>query len=235
MMNNRYWIDMNIKENKENYKPFISILGKIILILIIIQLFRATVMYGLWYFVKPGQDIILFQILNGLSFLIVGIVLLLLIKPSLKELELNLDDLTKRTKTFYILGIVTLIMLVFLPYTFSYELDVLILGIVFGLVTPAFEELLFRGYLWNIAENSIETKKAGLITWITITLMFGFWHLGYLDVFLIHPKQFNLLHLLTMKIIVGLILGAIVGFIRLKTKKTYGSFLFHGLWNTFAP
>ena len=34
---------------------------------------------------------------------------------------------------------------------------------------------------------------------------------------------------------VGLVLGAIVGFIRLKTEKVYGSFLFHGFWNTFAP
>lgn len=75
---------MNIKINKEDYKPFIGILSKVILILVTIQLFRASAMYGLWYVVKPGPDIILFQILNGLSFLIVGIVLLTLIKPSLK-------------------------------------------------------------------------------------------------------------------------------------------------------
>jgi membrane protease YdiL (CAAX protease family) len=224
---------MNI--NEENYKPFINILGKIIIILIIIQLFRASVMYGLWYIVKPGQDIILFQILNGLSFLIVGIVLLLLIKPSLDELGLNLDNIRKRTKIMYLLGGIVLIILIFLPYAFAYELDVLILGIVFGLITPAFEELLFRGYLWNMAENSAKTKNSGLITWITITLLFGFWHLGYLDVFLIHPKEFDLMPLLIGKIMVGLVLGAIVGFIRLKTKKVYGSFLFHGFWNTFAP
>jgi membrane protease YdiL (CAAX protease family) len=226
---------MNISRIKENYKPFIKILGKIILILIVIQLFRALVMYGLWYIVKPGPDIVMFQILNGLSFLIVGIILLILIRPSLKELSLNLNDIRKRTRILYLLGGIILLILIFLPYTFAYELDVLILGLVFGLITPAFEELLFRGYLWNIAENSIETKNSRLITWITITLLFGFWHLGYLDVFLIHPKQFALLPLLIGKIEVGLVLGTIVGFIRLKTKKVYGSFLFHGFWNTFAP
>lgn len=226
---------MNISKNKGNYKPFISILGKILLVLIIVQLFRASVMYGLWFIVKPGQDIILFQILNGLSFLIVGIVLLLLIKPSLKELGLNLDNIRKRTRIIYLLGGIILLIVIFLPYTFAYELDVLILSIVFGLITPAFEELLFRGYLWNMTENSIKTKKSGIITWIIITLMFGLWHIGYLDVFLIHPKQINLMPLLTMKIMIGLVLGAIVGFIRLKTKKVYGSFLFHGFWNTFAP
>lgn len=125
--------------------------------------------------------------------------------------------------------------MIFIPYTFAYELDVLVLGIVFGLVTPAFEELLFRGYLWNMAKNSIETKNSGIITWLTITLLFGLWHIGYLDVFLIHPKEFGIMPLLMGKIIVGLVLGTIVGFIRLKTKKVYASFLFHGFWNTFAP
>lgn len=48
-------------------------------------------MYGLWFTFKPGQDLALFQILNGLSFLIVGITLLLIIKPSLNSLSLNLD------------------------------------------------------------------------------------------------------------------------------------------------
>ncbi|MGF7117865.1 CPBP family intramembrane glutamic endopeptidase [Methanobacterium oryzae] len=226
---------MNIYKNKENFNRFTLILGKLILILLIIQLFRASVMYGLWYFVRPGQDIVLFQILNGLSFLIVGIVLLSIFKPSLKDLGLNLDDTRKRTKIIYLLGVIILLILIFLPYTFAYELDVLILGIVFGLITPAFEELLFRGYLWSMVENSIQTERSKLITWFTITLMFGLWHIGYIDIFFIHPKELNLIPILMSKIMIGVILGAIVGFIRLKTKKVYGSLLFHGFWNTFAP
>lgn len=226
---------MNIYKNKENFNRFTLILGKLILILLIIQLFRASVMYGLWYFVRPGQDIVLFQILNGLSFLIVGIVLLSIFKPSLKDLGLNLGDTRKRTKIIYLLGVIILLILIFLPYTFAYELDVLILGIVFGLITPAFEELLFRGYLWSMVENSIQTERSKLITGVTITLMFGLWHIGYIDIFLIHPKELNLIPILMSKIMIGLILGAIVGFIRLKTKKVYGSLLFHGFWNTFAP
>jgi membrane protease YdiL (CAAX protease family) len=225
---------MNINKNN-GYKPFIIILGKITIILIGIQLLRASIMYGLWYVIKPGIDIILFQALNGLSFLIVGILLLLLIRPSLRELGLNLENIKKKTQLIYFMGGIFLIILIFLPYTFAYELDVLVLGLIFGLIIPAFEELLFRGYLWNMTQNSIETKNSDLITWIIITIMFGFWHVGYLDVFLIHPKQFDLIPFLIGKIMVGLVLGAIVGFIRLKTGKVYGSFLFHGFWNTFAP
>lgn len=222
-------------KNTENKEPFINILGKIIIILIAIQLFRALIMDGLWYVVKPGENLILFQILNGISFLIVGILLLALIKPSLKDLSLNLDDVRKRTKRLYLIGGIILLILIFLPYTFAYELNVLVMGLIFGLIVPAFEELLFRGYLWNKVQNSIDVKNSGLITWITITILFGIWHIGYIDVFLIHPKEFAIMPLIMSKIMVGLVLGTIVGYIRLKTGKVYGAFLFHGFWNTFAP
>ncbi|HEX3013192.1 MAG TPA: CPBP family intramembrane glutamic endopeptidase [Methanobacterium sp.] len=226
---------MEIFSNSYDYRPFIKLLGKIIIILIIIQLLRAFVMDSLWYVIKPGENIVLFQILNGISFLIVGIFLLILFKPSLKELGLNLDDVRKRTKIFYFAGMIALPVFIILPGVLGAELDIIVLSFIFGLVVPAFEELLFRGYLWNNIQNSLKVKSSGLITWITITVLFGLWHLGYIDVFLIHPKEPALIPLLAGKIEVGLILGAIVGFIRLKTSKVHGSFIFHGFWNVFAP
>ncbi len=226
---------MEIFNNSYDYKPFLKLLGKIIIILIIIQLLRAFVMDSLWYMVKPGENIVLFQILNGISFLIVGIFLLILFKPSLKTLSLNLDDVRKRTKIIYLAGMIALPIFIILPVALGAELDIIVLSFIFGLIVPAFEELLFRGYLWNNMQNSLKGEHSGLIIWITITILFGLWHIGYIDVFLIHPKGPALMPLLISKIEVGLILGAIVGFIRLKTNKVYGSFLFHGLWNVFAP
>ena len=226
---------MEILKKSQEYKPFIKLLGKLIAILIIIQILRAFVMDSLWYVIKPGENIILFQILNGISFLIVGIFLLILFKPSLKTLSLNLDDVRKRTKIIYFAGLTALPVFIILPVFLGAELDIIVLSFIFGLVVPAFEELLFRGYLWNNMQNSLKGKRSGLITWITITLLFGLWHIGYIDVFLIHPKEFAVMPLLVGKIEIGLILGAIVGFIRLKTNKVYGSFLFHGFWNILAP
>ena len=226
---------MEISNNSYNYKPFLKLLGKIIIILIIIQLLRAFVMDGLWYVIKPGENIVLFQILNGISFLIVGVLLLAVVRPSLKDLSLNLDDVRKRTKTIYFAGMIALPIFIILPVVLGAELDVIVLSFIFGLIVPAFEELLFRGYLWNNMQNSLKGKHSGLVTWITITILFGLWHIGYIDVFLIHPREFALVPLLIGKIEVGLILGSIVGFIRLKTNKVYGSFLFHGFWNVFAP
>lgn len=226
---------MEISKKSQDYKPFLKLLGKLIIILIIIQLLRAFVMDSLWYVVKPGENLILFQILNGISFLIVGILLLAVFRPSLKDLSLNLDDVKKRTKITYFAGMTALPIFIVLPVTLGAELDVIVMGFIFGLIVPAFEELLFRGYLWNKVQDSLKIKNSGLITLIIITISFGFWHLGYIDVFLIHPKEFDLLPLLIGKVEVGLVLGAIVGFIRLKTNKVYGSFLFHGFWNVFAP
>jgi len=226
---------MEIFKNSYDYKSFLKLLAKIIVILTAIQLLRAFVMDGLWYLLKPGQDILLFQILNGISFLIVGLLLLGIFRPSLRDLGLNLDDVNKKTMLIYFTGLVTLPIFIFLPIILGAEFDVLIISLIFGIVVPAFEELLFRGYLWNNVQNSLKTKNSGIITWIIITLSFGLWHIGYMDVFLIHPKEFSLIPLIISKIMIGLLLGTIVGYIRLKTGKVYGSFLFHGFWNVFAP
>ena len=226
---------MKIYNSSYDYKPFLKLLGKIIIILLVIQLLRAFVMDGLWYVIKPGENIVLFQILNGISFLIVGVLLLAVFRPSLKDLSLSLEDVRKRTKIIYLAGMIALPIFIVLPVALGAELDVILLSFIFGLIVPAFEELLFRGYLWNNMQNSLKGEHSGLVTWITITILFGLWHIGYIDVFLIHPREFALVPLLIGKIEVGLILGAIVGFIRLKTNKVYGSFLFHGFWNIFAP
>jgi len=164
---------MEIFKNSYNYKSFLKLLAKIIVVLTAIQLLRAFVMDGLWYLLKPGQDILLFQILNGISFLIVGLLLLGIFRPSLRDLSLNLDDVNKKTMLIYFTGLVALPIFIFLPIIMGAEFDVLIISLIFGIVVPAFEELLFRGYLWNNVQNSLKTKNSGIITWIIITLSFG--------------------------------------------------------------
>ncbi|HMK54190.1 MAG TPA: CPBP family intramembrane glutamic endopeptidase [Methanobacteriaceae archaeon] len=215
---------------------FIKLILKIIIALALIQILRAAIMGGLWYIIHPGNNIALFQIINGLSFLLVGLILLLYFKPSLKELGLNWNDIKFRTRIMYVAGITLLIFMVITPFTFSWELNILITGLLFGIISPAFEEFLFRGYIWGKIEDFPEMANRGVLIWIIVTLLFSIWHLGYIDVFLIHPMKIdNLPLLMASKLMIGLILGLIVGFVRLKTQKTYGSFILHGLWNVMAP
>lgn len=227
---------MQLFKTANDRNNFLKILLKIVLALILIQLLRAGIMFLLWWMVAPGDNTALFQMINGLSIIITAIILLLYFKPSLNELSLNWDDIKTRTRILYALGVGLLIFLVFTPYTFSWEIDVLVMGIIFGLIVPGFEEFMFRGYIWNKIENSSEMVNSGVLTWITVTLLFSIWHLGYLDVFLIHPLgHANLTMILVSKMGIGIVLGSIVGYLRLKTGKTYASYIFHGLWNVFAP
>lgn len=229
---------------KTDYNGFWLFILKVLVALFVIQLTRAAIMGGLWYAVKPGDNLAIFQALNGISFIIVGLILLMIFKPSLKELSLDWQDIRLRTKILYIIFGLILIGLIVLPIFLKLDQDIIVMGFVFGLIVPAFEELLFRGYIWNkienhpeMNENSLLIKRRGLCTLIVVTLLFGVWHLGYVDVFLIHPKinPEGLTTLLISKVGIGIFLGAILGFIRLKTGKVYGSFLFHGFWNVFAP
>lgn len=230
--------------SKTNYRGFWVFILKILVALIVIQLIRAAIMDGLWYAVKPGDNLAIFQALNGISFIIVGLILLMIFRPSLKDLSLDWQDIRLRTKILYVVAGLILVTLIILPIFLKLDQDLIVMGFVFGLIVPAFEELLFRGYIWNkienhpeMNENSLLIKRRGLCTLVVVTLLFGVWHLGYIDVFLIHPKinPDGLTTLLISKFSIGIILGTIVGFIRLKTGKVYGSFLFHAFWNVFAP
>lgn len=223
-------------------KPKFNYIGgyflKIILALLIIQLIRASLMLGLWWGIKPGYNLILFQALNGLTFLLVGVGLLLYFKPSLNDLSLNWDDMQLRSKLIYLVLGILLLVIIILPFSWGNSLELGVMGLVFGLTVPLFEELLFRGYLWVKVQNKLdacEIGRSGFLTLIIITAAFSLWHIGYMDVFLIHPMHPNLNMMLISKIGIGAVLGLITGLIRLKTGKVYGSFLFHAFWNTFAP
>ena len=216
---------------------FLKLVLRIILALVIIQALRAVIFRGLWAVVQPGTNIILFQLLNGLNYIIVGILLILYFKPSLKDLGLNWDDIRMRTRIFYIIGLTALIILAVSPYTFEWELHILVLGLLFGIITPLFEELLFRGYIWGKISESGGMVNPNRLTLITVTLLFMVWHLGYIDVLMLHPLAGtgNLTMIMISKMEIGLVLGLIVGYLRLKSGKTYASIIFHGLWNVFAP
>lgn len=94
-----------------------------------------------------------------------------------------------------------------------------------SIVTPLYEELLFRGYVWNQLENIYD--KSNKIIWINAVL-FSIWHLGYIITPLIAGEWMAL-----SKLVIGFIYGIIIGFIRFKTKNCYSTFLVHGVLNSF--
>ncbi|MDP3065830.1 MAG: hypothetical protein Q8N08_03750 [Methanobacteriaceae archaeon] len=102
---------MQIFNSSNERKNFLWLILKIILALALIKLFREAIIGVLWFIIHPGNNITLFQTLNGLSFLLVGLILLLYFRPSLKELGLNWDDIRLKTRIIYLFGILFLVFL----------------------------------------------------------------------------------------------------------------------------
>lgn len=224
---------MHLYSTDTQKKSFLNLVLKIIVALVLIQIARALVMDSLWFAFGSANNLTFFQLFNGLSIIVVGTILLLWFKPSLKDLGLDWDDIGSRNRILYLLGIIFLLFMALTPYTLTGDPEILVMGAVFGIITPIFEEMLFRGYIWRKLDKKSENN---VLTWLTVTLIFSIWHLGYVDVFLIHPlKVGNLTMILASKLVIGLVLGLLVGYARLKTGKTYLSIIIHGLWNVMAP
>ena len=118
--------------------------------------------------------------------------------------------------------------------TKSYQLyDVLSL-IYNAIVTVIFEELIFRGFVFK----EISSMKNDLVAYIISTILFGIWHLGYIDTILWRTSLFspeaNIANIMFWKVITGMIIGIVLGFFRYKNKNTYSSILVHTFINTFG-
>lgn len=221
---------MKIFNTPKDRNNFLKLVLKIILALVIIQVLRVVIFEFLLVTIQPKGP--LFLIFRGLDFMIVGIILLLYFRPSLNDLGLRWDDIRLRSRILYIMGVSVLITLILSQYIFELEFHVLIYMLLYAIITPVFEELLFRGYIWSkIREFEGMINPDGL-TFLTVTLLFSVWQLGYADVLI---RYSNLGLIMVLKMVGGLVLGLIVGYLRLKTGKTYASIIFHGLWNLFEP
>ena len=215
---------MNIvKDKSEFYKLII----KIIVGLIIIQLIRSLLMVSTNFILVPNNNFLYFNICKAISLLLTISLLFLYFKPTWSELSYSINN----KKIFYSICFIVLLILTLIPFTFSFEVDVLFVNLYGVFLIPFFEETIFRGYIWNKLKNQFNNEYYFLIT---TSILFGIWHIGYLDVFLLNSNSVNIIGLLLFKVILGFLLGLILGFARLKTDNIYLSLLLHGLWNLFS-
>ncbi len=133
---------------------------------------------------------------------------------------------------FYI--IITLIAVAFYIVTASvvnvFSLRTVIMLFYSSIVTPVFEELLFRGVIWNRL-NKHYTKEWK--TYIIVTALFAAWHIGYaIGLYLWNGG--SLLTVVCMKVLIGGIVGFITGALRYKTKNCYLGIIVHGILNAIG-
>ena len=155
---------------------------------------------------------------------------------SIKKNELELNIFPKNLNWKYIVTLIILFAIIFTTpiITKNYSLYD-ILSLLYGaIITVIFEEIIFRGFVYK----EISNIKNDLWAYIISTIIFGIWHLGYIDtvmwrVSMISPNA-NIMNIMFWKVITGLSFGIVVGFFRYKNKNVYSSIIVHALLNTFG-
>lgn len=139
----------------------------------------------------------------------------------------NLDVLPKKFSPRYIfISSIISILYIATPSNYIIGISAIITLIYSSIVTPLYEELLFRGYIWNRMKAAISNE---VYVYGRNILLFGVWHIGYMIPQITERNYEAVL----MKIIAGIGYGAILGFVRSKTKNCYSTFLLHGFLNLF--
>lgn len=131
---------------------------------------------------------------------------------------------THFSRFYTISTFIAAIILIATPSNFTGGYTAILLLIYGSVVTPIFEELIFRGYLWNRL-NGVLSKE--VYTYVWSVLLFTVWHLGYMIPQIADGNWFAVL----TKLAAGLMYGVALGFARLKCRNCYISMLLHGVLN----
>ena len=131
----------------------------------------------------------------------------------------------------YIAGtLVTLVLLIATPSNYIGGLPPVVMLIYGSIVTPIYEELIFRGYVWKKLNAAFQRERAA---YIVSTVLFAVWHLGYIDSIAFRVET-GLATAMLWKVITGLCFGIVLSALRLKSKNCYSTMLLHGVMNIFG-
>ena len=148
-----------------------------------------------------------------------------------KKRNISLSVFPRGFNKFYVIGTcLAAALLVAAPSNYVDGFPAIALLFYGSVVTPVFEELIFRGYVWNRLSPLFKREWA---TYAITTVLFGAWHLGGIDSVAFRIGA-GLANVMMWKVIVGLYYGVVLGALRLKTKNSYSTMLLHGVMNIFG-
>lgn len=148
-----------------------------------------------------------------------------------RKAEINLSIFPDKFTVSYIsVSIISVVLFIASPSNYKGGIEPILLLVYSSIVTPIFEELIFRGYIWNEL-NQIFTSEWK--TYIITTILFALWHLGYISSIAFRVED-DLLNVMIWKVITGLCFGIVLGAVRLKTKNCYSTMILHGVMNLFG-
>lgn len=216
-----------------------AVLARIALTLAGIQATRAAITVLLWAWLRPEPSSPLWYWIDLVAFTAVGLALLAIFRPSPAMLGLAWQG-TSRLARGITIGSGALTLLLVLSSA-AFGPGLLLENARNALMFPIFEEPLFRGWVWSRLETTMKPlngKYTGLLTWLVSSALFSLWHLGYFDVYLLvafaRNPTLNVPFFVLMKLSVTLVIGLMVGFLRWRTRRAFGSLVLHALINVFG-
>lgn len=201
------------------------------------EIFKVIGLLGILQLLRLGIKQFLFLFINRTNFsdhlasMAAMSLLIILILEVSKRRKISLSIFpVKFDRSYIVVTIIFVLLLVSTPSNYTEGIQAIILLGYSSLITPIFEELLFRGYVWNRLSVIF---KCGPSVYLWSSFLFGIWHLGYFDS-LAFRVETDLVQALIWKMITGLCYGLILGLLRWKTRNCFSTMLLHGAMNIFG-
>lgn len=206
-------------------------LKKITMLLLMIIFFQfARMGFKAFVFTFLERTILTDTILSIIYMIVILSIILLIINKR----KMVLDILPKKFNKWYVIfSMLVFILFISTPLiTQNYEITNIISLIYNVVITVIYEEVIFRGIVYKkISDNE-------KISYLWSTILFGLWHLGYVDTIIwrttIISSDVNIIKIMFWKVITGMIIGTILGFLRYKNKNVYSSMLLHSTINVIG-
>ncbi|MGC6177023.1 CPBP family intramembrane glutamic endopeptidase [Lacrimispora sp. 38-1] len=208
--------------NTNYLKTVLKITG----LLIVLQLLRIGIRYVCFLVIERTE--LSDRIISLIAMVLISSFILLTAK--LKEVKLSVFP-AHFGAGYLVFTVVYAALLISTPIlTQSTSFTGIFLLIYSAIIIPAFEELIFRGFVWNELNN---ISKKEWITYLLSTLLFAIWHLGYIDTISFRVES-GLATVMIWKVITGFCFGIVLGALRIKTKNIFSTILLHGILNIFG-
>ena len=203
----------------------IKTIGFMILVLLLLSLSLFIIKRVIFFFVARTD------FSDYMASMVSMIILTSIILRLSRKAEINLSIFPDKFTVSYIsVSIISVVLFIASPSNYKDGIEPILLLVYSSIVTPIFEELIFRGYIWNEL-NQIFTSEWK--TYIITTILFALWHLGYISS-IAFRVEYDLLNVMIWKVITGLCFGIVLGAVRLKTRNCYSTMLLHGVMNLFG-
>lgn len=199
--------------------------------LLVIGLLGISLLWILNTFIIQNPSNQIFRIIESAISIIILTVFLAIKKLSLHDLGLSLQDIRPKVRNLYIIGISIILVMILSSFFF---MDILssTMNLRFGFVSPAFEEILFRGYFWYLlVKSKVEDISIIFITGVFFGLfhLFNYYEYSYETNFATEAPA--MLNVVVQKVLLNTAYGLLLGYIRYKTRKLHPSFLIHSFGN----